>query len=75
MRKAYFVKIIDSNTGNIINSFNEIATKKTYLEAKYKSKFRFNDPPIKIEIDRIKPKAGIQLDSIDLIDLIEKENG
>jgi len=65
--KKYQIKVILKKTKELVEEFEELSTTKKFLKTKYESKYRFQKPEVKIEIQRLVRKPGIQIDLIDAI--------
>jgi hypothetical protein len=63
--KKYKITVTCTKSNDLVNSIEELSITKKHLISKYEMKYKFIEPRVKIKIDRLFKKHGIQLNIID----------
>jgi len=63
--KKYRITITCAKSNDLVDYLEELSTTKKYLIRKYEMKYKFTEQRVKIKIDRLFKKPGIQLNIID----------
>ena len=66
--KLYSVKITDKKTNQIILDVQERNLTKKAVKTKYALKYRFNENPVKIIVERLTRKFGKQINLLEAIE-------